>query len=156
MAPPASRPGWPFWTALGGTAFGLNWVWEMVQMSAFVEMASRPWAETLWPCALAALGDVALTAAVCGVGGLAAGSVTWPATGRWNVYLTAAALGAVCGAAFEWHARATGRWSYSGRMPVVPGLGVGLWPLLQLALAIPAALWVARRWGTTSPAAGSE
>lgn len=100
----------------------------------------------LWTCTVAALGDVALTGAVVGLGALAAGSRAWPTTGRWNVYLFAAALGAVGALAFEWYARATGRWSYSGDIPVVPALEVGLWPLLQLTLLVPASLWAAGWW----------
>jgi hypothetical protein len=139
------RPLWQFFAALGLIAFGLNWAWEMAQMRAFAEMAERPWRATVWPCTLASLGDVVATLAVCGVGSLAAGQLRWGASGRWNVYASAALLGAAWAAAFEWFSRATGRWTYTDRMPVVPVLGVGLWPLLQLALLVPAALWVARR-----------
>jgi hypothetical protein len=39
--------------------------------------------------------------------------------------------------AIERLALAAGRWSYSSRMVVVPGLGVGLWPLLQMAMLPP-------------------
>jgi hypothetical protein len=62
------------------------------------------------------------------------------------------ALGGAWAAAFEWYGRATGRWTCADRMPVVPLLGVGLWPLLQLAVLIPTALWIARRHGRSSNA----
>jgi hypothetical protein len=127
-------------------AFGLNWVWEMVQMPAFVELAGRPWQDTVLTCTVATLGDVVITLAVYGVGALAAGQIRWGMTGRWNVYAAAAILGAVCAAAFEWFSLATGRWSYTDHMLVVPVLRVGLWPLLQLTLLIPAALWIAWWW----------
>ncbi|MBX9628850.1 MAG: hypothetical protein K2X82_33965 [Gemmataceae bacterium] len=141
-----SRPLRAFYLALCVAAFGLNLGWEMAQMSGFAQTAGRPWRETLRTCTVAALGDVALTAAVVGLGTLAAGSRSWPTAGRWNVYLFAAVLGAVCALAFEWFARATGRWSYSGAMPVVPVLEAGLWPFLQLTLLVPACVWVARWW----------
>jgi hypothetical protein len=67
-------------------------------------------------------------------------------SGRWNVYATAALLGGACAAAYEWRALVTGRWFYAERMPVVPLLGVGLWPLLQLTLLVPLALWGAAWW----------
>jgi hypothetical protein len=38
-----------------------------------------------------------------------------------------------------------GQWSYTQRMPIVPVLDVGLWPLLQLTVLVPAALWAAMR-----------
>jgi hypothetical protein len=31
---------WPFFAALVLAAFGLNWLWEMVQMPAYVEMSA--------------------------------------------------------------------------------------------------------------------
>ena len=37
------------------------------------------------------------------------------------------------------------RWRYGAAMPVVPGLGVGLSPLMQWVLIPPFALWLARR-----------
>lgn len=111
------HPPWSFWSALALVAFVLNWVWEMLQIPASRETAGRSWAETLGPCTLAALGDVGLTFAVFGLGALAA--------------------------AVEARSTASGWWSYMDRMPVVPVLGVGLWPLLQLALLIPASIRVA-------------
>jgi hypothetical protein len=136
-----------FYAALALAAFGLNWCWEMAQMSAYAEMARRPWWSTVLPCTLAALGDEAVTLAVCGVGALATGDVRWGMSGKWNVYATAALLGGACAVAYEWNALGSGRWSYTASMPVVPWLGVGLWPLLQLTLLVPVALWVASRWG---------
>ena len=47
--------------ALVLAAFGLNWLWEMVQMPAYVQMAGRSWTEATLPCALASLGDVPWT-----------------------------------------------------------------------------------------------
>lgn len=146
MQEETSRPLRSFALALCVSSFVMNWAWEMAQMSAYAETAGRPWRETLRTCTIASLGDVIVTAAILGLGALAAGSSTWPATGRWNVYLFAALLGAVSALAFEWYALATGRWSYSADMPVLPTLRVGLWPLLQLTLLVPGSLWAARWW----------
>jgi hypothetical protein len=70
--------------------------------------------------------------------------------GAGGVVLSATAL--CIALAVEWAALAAGRWSYSERMIVVPVLGVGLWPLLQMALLAPAAAaaggWLQRE-GTT-------
>lgn len=142
----ASRTPWPFFAALAVVSFGLNWPWEMGQMWAYAEMAGRQWWDTLLPCTLAALGDVAVTFAVWAVGALAAADVRWGMAGRWNAYLAAALLGGACAVAFEWKALGSGRWHYTDRMPVVPVLGVGLWPLFQLMLLAPLALGLARWW----------
>ena len=142
----SSRSLWSFFAALLLASFGLNWLWEMVQMPAYVEMAGRTWRDSLRPCTVATFGDVAVTFAVLGVGALAAGQVRWGMSGKWTVYAMAALLGAACAVVFEWNALATGRWTYNGRMPIVPLLGVGLLPLLQLSLLVPGALWLARWW----------
>jgi hypothetical protein len=87
---------------------------------------------------------LAPTLAAYGVGALAAGR--WRVAGAWNVYAAAAILGGLFTDAYEWRALAAGWWSKAEAMPVVPALGVGLWPLPRLALLVPAALWLATRW----------
>jgi hypothetical protein len=67
-------------------------------------------------------------------------------SGCWNVYATAALLGGAFAVAYEWKALGSGRWRYTDRVPVMPVLGAGLWPLLQLALLVPLAFGLARRW----------
>lgn len=141
---PPRRP-WPFFAALFGISFALNWFWEMLQMTAYVEMAGRSWREVAPGCTVATLGDAAITLAICAVGSLAAGRPRWGMEGGWNVYATAAILGAVAAVAIEWEALGAGRWSYTAEMPLVPGLDVGLWPFLQLTLLVPAALAIAAR-----------
>ena len=152
-----SIPPWPFFAALVVVAFGFNWLWEMVQMPAYAEMVGRSWLETAPRCTQASLGDVALTLVVYGLGVLTSGCWRWGAEGGWNVYAAAALLGGLLATATEHIFLASGRWSYGERMPVVPGLGVGLWPLVQRVLLVPAALAVASWWarrpgGTGGPA----
>lgn len=87
-----------------------------------------------------------ITLGIYGIVALATGRLRWGAERRWNAYAAAALLGAGWATATEWLALAFGGWSYTEWMPVVPVLGVGLWPFLQLTLLVPAALWVAARW----------
>lgn len=141
-----SRPAWRFLAALAVSSFAMNWLWEMVQMPAYAEMAGRSWWETVPRCTAASFGDVGLTLGVYAIGALAAGRLAWGVAGTWNVYAASALLGAVIGAAIEWRFLSLGRWSYTDRMPVVPVLGVGLWPFLQLTLLVPASLAVAGWW----------
>lgn len=138
-----SRSAWLFFAVLGVLAFVLNWLWEIVQMPAY-EPPARASASTALAHVVPSLGDVALTFAVYGVCALAAGR--WRLAGAWNEYAAAALLGGACAVAYEWKALASGWWSYNNRMPVVPLLGVGLWPLLQLTLLVPVAFCVATRW----------
>ena len=144
----SSRSLWWFFLVLVAAAFALNWLWEMVQMPAYAEMAGRPWPDTLRLCTVATLGDVVFTLAAVGVGTLASGQPRWAAAGRWNVYATASLLGAAFAVIIEWKALTDGRWSYSERMPIVPVLKVGLYPLLQLSVLTPASVWLAARVNT--------
>ena len=137
------RSTWVFFVALGLVAFGLNWLWEMAQMPAYAEMVGRSWRETALRCMVASLGDTALTLAIWSLGALAAGDLRWGREGKWNAYAAAALLAGICAAAFEWKSQASGWWSYTRRMPILPLLGVGLWPVLQLALLVPLSFAVA-------------
>ena len=151
---------WSFFAALVIAAFGLNWLWEMIQMPAYVEMAGLSWPETALACTLATLGDVSITLAIYGVGCLATGQWRWGVEPRWNVYATGALVGGLVATTLECRFLASGRWSYNERMPVVPILAVGLWPLLQLVLLVPLswaiAVWWTARAGGASAAGGRD
>ena len=142
---PTTRRSWWFFIAMPALAFGLNWLWEMVQMPAFQEMAGRSWLETSRRCTIAALGDVAMILAIYAIGAVAAGDARWGTAPKWIIYATEVLLGAGIACAFEWFSLATGRWTYNEHMPVIPGLRIGLWPLLQLALLAPLSYWLAHQ-----------
>jgi hypothetical protein len=144
-SPEPSHPKWRFFAALPVAAFALNWLWEIVQMPAY-EPPAQASASTALAHVVPSLGDVALTFAVYGVCALAAGR--WRLARTWNEYAAAVLLGGACAVAYEWKALASSWWSYSSRMPVVPLLGVGLWPVLQLALLVPLAFWLAAWWSS--------
>jgi hypothetical protein len=135
-----------FFAAVFILAFGLNFLWEMLQMPAYAETAGRPWRDTALVCAVASAGDAALTLVIYGIGALVKGDRRWVMRGGWTNYVTSALLAAACAAAIEVAALATGHWSYISRMPVLPPFGVGLWPLLQLTLLVPLSLRIAAWW----------
>ena len=119
----------------------LNWAWEMAHMEAYTDMAGRSWQSTVWRCFRASMGDAALT--LVSSAGAAHLAPVPPRT-----YAFAAGLACAIAVILERAALALGAWSYSGRMPLVPLLDVGVWPVLQLTLLVPLALWAAvRRWG---------
>ena len=132
-----------FLIQLASVAFVLNWFWEMIQMPAYVEMANKSWLETAIPCAIASLGDVVMTLAVYGIGALASGDKDWAMKWNWRIYSLCSLLGASMATAYEWRILAFHRWHYSTSMPIVPVLGVGFWPLLQMAVLVPFSLWAA-------------
>lgn len=117
----------------------LNWPWEMAQMFAYVETASRPWASTLWRCLRASARDAALTILAVSFGVWLARRAPWA--------YVAAATGSLTALLVEWTALSMGAWSYNERMPIVPLVDAGLWPVLQLTILVPVAMWVATRGG---------
>ena len=132
-------------------AFALNWLWEMLQMSAYVELSGRSWGETALTCTLASLGDAGLTLMVYLLLAILTQRAGWPLTGGWKAYFVAALLGAGCAVVVEWLALSNAHWSYTRNMPVLPWLRIGLLPLVQLALLVPAAIgtgawWCLRIW----------
>ena len=137
-------------------SFVLNEIWEMAQMSAYVETSGRNWTSTLGFCTWASVGDVGIVLGIYAVGALAAGDLGWGLRGRWNTYVTVAVLGLACAALVEHAALAAGRWSYKERMPVMSGLGAGLWPLLQMTLLPPISFLLARWWVGRSTTSGGS
>ncbi len=119
-------------------SFGLNWVWEMAQMPAFVETAGRSWRQTALQCAVFSLSDAALILIIYGIAVVAARRIT--KMKRTKFYFFVSALGAVAAVFIELVAKAMRAWSYSERMPVFVGLGI--LPILQLATLGPTAVWI--------------
>lgn len=124
--------------------------WELAQCEMFFVHGSY---DPSWRGMLtAALGDVLMTWLVYGV--VAAVSLRWrwsaePWRARqWVPLLTTALL---LGAAVEWRGLSEGRWRYTDAMPVVPGLEIGLLPLVQMLALTPLLVAlsesIARRWG---------
>lgn len=135
-----------FLAGLSIVAFALNWWWEMLQMPAFLQMMGRPWRSTVLLCTFASLGDAAVTLAIYTAVALGVRNWRWAVAGRWQAYLAAALSGGIIAVAIEKAALAASAWSYSSRMPIVPVLGVGLVPLLQLTLLVPFAIRLSAWW----------
>jgi hypothetical protein len=155
-----SNPGLSWWrlvrflAAMMLVSFTLNEIWEMAQMSAYVETAGQPWISTLGFCTRASAGDAGIILGIYAAGAMAAGDPAWGLLGRWNIYATAAFLGLTYAVLVEHAALAAGRWTYSEYMPVVPLLGAGLWPLLQMTLLPPLAFMFARWWTCSNTTKG--
>lgn len=145
-----------FFATMMLASFVLNEIWEMAQMSSYVETSGHSWASTLEFCTDAAVGDVGITLGLYAGGALAAGDPGWGLRSRWNIYATVAVLGLAYAALVEHAALAAGRWSYTDRMPVVPWLGAGLWPLLQMTLLPSLTFLFARRWARCSATKGGS
>lgn len=109
-------------------------------MFAYQSKPGDDWLKALFFCALASLVDAAATLAIY------AFLRFLMKPGGAMFYLSAAILGATCAVGFEWFAFRFGLWAYSEQMLVLPILGVGLLPFVQLTWLVPLAIWLAKRW----------
>lgn len=124
----------------------LHFFWEMLQTPFFAGMAAMAhWPATLF-CLQATLGDVAITLVACLSAAAAARDRGWfIAPGRVELLLYMSS-GLALTLALELHAVHWGkRWAYSAAMPVVPGVGVGLVPIVQWLVVPLVVLFVVRR-----------
>lgn len=131
--------------------FVSNEIWEVAQMYAYIRASGSSSMSEFLRCSRAAVGDAVIILGICAVGALASGDPGWGMRGKWNVYGTSSVLGLIYATLMELWSVAAGRWSYSERMPLVPMLDVGLWPLLQLTVLPPLSFWLARWWTTRNP-----
>lgn len=111
----------------------LNYPWEMLQMPLYEGMLfSDPMSWLV--CFRASIGDGFIILTIWGFGYLLFRQRTWFQTKNVKNISLLVLSGAVIAIAFEIHALKTGRWVYSDLMPLLPYLGVGLSPLLQLMI----------------------
>ena len=125
----------------------LNYMWEISQAPLYVGMVSM---ETIWwHCFVAALGDGLIVLIIHGVGWLVFGKPGWSAHPRAAQIVFLLGSGLAIAIAVEWVAvYRLYRWSYTSRMPLIPGLGIGVTPVLQM-LVLPAAIFqIANKWFT--------
>lgn len=114
-------------------AVALNYPWELAHGSFYQGVTDDPWA--WWYCFVASLGDGVLVCLIYALGCLVFRRRNWfmPGHGLRIPFLLTAGL--VVGVAVEWiGARLLQRWVYAPSMPLVPGLELGLVPLVQMIL----------------------
>ena len=126
----------------------LNFPWEVAQAPMFEGMAAAPHSAVIRACSQATLGDAVILL-------LAHASVVvvtrrrrWFLAPSWRDVAGFVAVGVGITAMIEWLATRghwVQTWAYSSAMPVIPGIGVGLLPLLQWVIVPPIVLWFARR-----------
>ena len=127
-------------------AFLLHFAWELVQVPLYEDMARAAHAAATFTCFKATLGDVAMMLSAYWVAAAYVCDRRWllvPTHAAWLIYL---AVGLALTVVFE--LLATGplqRWRYGDAMPLVPGLGVGVSPIMQWVVIPPMVLWLTRR-----------
>ncbi len=129
-------------------AFLLNYPWELLQAPLFERMAGAPHWESVKSCTQAAVGDVLIMLVSYWLVTTRAGSRRWIVAPTRAQLLLFVALGVLVTVVIEWLAPRgwwLESWSYSALMPVIPGIGIGVSPLLQWLLLPPLAAWFVRR-----------
>ena len=126
----------------------LNFPWEILQAPLFAGMADGPFINAIQGCAQAALGDaVIMLLAYWTVSGVA-GSRYWMLAPSSRQLFLFVAIGVFITAAIEWLATRgywVHSWTYSPAMPVVPAVGLGVFPLLQWIILPLLVVWFVRR-----------
>lgn len=84
--------------------------------------------------------DAALVAIFYGIIGIIYKNLLWVREAHLKHLSSLMLLGIVAAAGIEYHALATGRWVYSGLMPLVAGIGIS--PLLQLGVTGALSVWL--------------
>ena len=126
-------------------SFLLNYPWEMLQAPLFEGMSEGAHWEQVKVCTLAALADAVISLVSFWTAALVATSRAWllkPRLAPWLAYM-AVGLG-LTGVGERLAGGPLGLWEYSAAMPLMPGVGVGISPLLQWLILPPLVLWFAR------------
>ncbi len=128
-------------------AWALNVAWEFAQMPLYSAAANAP--GHVWMCLRASFFDAGYIMLVYVVLAVFHRSMSW--VRRITVVDATAVVvfGLIVASVIEWRALATGRWSYGPEMPLV--WGVGLTPLVQLALLSLVTFSVVGRWLAVPP-----
>ncbi len=137
----------PWWTlrSIFVVAAVFNYAWELAQSPLYVGMGS--WDQVWWHCFVASLGDGLLVLLIFSAGWAIWQRQDWFAQPGVAGYTVMLLVGLGIGIGVEWIAvHIVGRWAYTERMPLVPGLGVGLLPILQMLILPPLIFWVATAW----------
>lgn len=124
-----------------GVAVLVNYPWELAQSPLYEGMDD--FRAVLWHCFRASLGDGVLLLLIYATGLIALRQTDWFEKPGIRGYLVMVLAGLAIGVSVEWIAvHVAERWAYTGRMPVVPGLDVGLVPVVQMLILPPLIFWI--------------
>ncbi len=126
---------------LCASTFVLHLVWERAHLPlyrGYEALATGTLPIYVW----ASVGDVLYTLLAILLVSLCAGGLSWlgrPGAAR---YAALTMLGFLISLGVEYKALALGRWAYAETMPIIPHLGVGLSPVLQMTVLLPVSVFI--------------
>ena len=126
--------------ALGFVALALHAMWERMHVPLYTGYAHLTELPIIY---YAVLGDVFYTLVAVLFIGLFKGRVLWFVAPSGRDIAGLVVLGFWIALFVEYKALALGRWAYLDAMPIVPFLGVGLSPLIQMMLLLPLSVFLA-------------
>lgn len=122
----------------------LNYFWEIGQGFLFVGMGN--WENIWWHCFVASLGDGLIVCAIHAVGWSFFRRADWFIHPRLKGYAVMLMTGLIIAVAIEWlAAHVLKRWTYTPDMPVLPvlpGVNIGITPLLQMLILPPLIFYI--------------
>ena len=127
----------------------LNFPWEVAQMPLSVEDGS--WLEFALHYVIPSLGDGLIVMLIFCVGWAVQCRSDWTDQPGWAAYALMLTTGFSVAVIVEWVGfYGLNRWSYTASMPLLPGLGIGVVPVLQMLILPPVIFkvtgwWLARR-----------
>ncbi len=126
-------------------AVGLNYVWELAQAPLYAGVGD--FRRALLHCIAPSLGDELLVLLIFAFGWIALRKRNWFLRPGVRGYALMIIAGLVIAVSVELVAvYALGRWEYAARMPLAPGLGVGLAPVAQMLVLPPIIFRVVASW----------
>lgn len=123
-------------------AVPVNYLWELGQSPLYLPPSRL--GDMLWHCFVASLGDGVIIGLIYGACAILFRDRDWygrMSVARWGALLT---VNLAVGISVEWVGLRLHRWSYADAMPLVPGVAVGLVPVLQMLVLPPLVFWVCR------------
>lgn len=123
----------------------VNAPWEVAQSGLYVGQDGRsiPW----WHCVFMGLGDGVLVLGIFFIGRIVLGRWDWFEHPGRKGYATMLISGLAISVATEWMmVYVAPRWGYTERMPLIPGLGVGITPIAQMLILPPLVFGVVTKW----------
>ena len=124
----------------------LHVVWEFAHMPLYAVWHTGTPLEIVYNGLHCAIGDLMIAASSLLLAVVLIGREQWPSDRWWAVVVTAGTLGVGYTIFSEWHNVFVLRsWAYGDLMPRLPGIGIGLSPLLQWLVIPPLAFWLTYR-----------
>lgn len=122
-----------------------HYPWELAQSPLYLGMEN--FRAMWWHCFVASVGDGFLVLFIFVTGWVVLRRQAWFVQPGVRGYFLMLVVGLVIGVSVEWAAvHVLGRWAYTAQMPLIPGLGVGIVPILQMLVLPPLIFRVAAAW----------